>query len=190
MRSNRTTQADLKQPVRVSRLILCAVLGAFASGCVALAVGAAGGVAGAVYVMGKLKDDVNHDVPTVHAATVAAMKDLDLKVSEDKADKMSAHLESEFADGKHVWIDLESIPEDRTTLTIRVGLMGDEMRARKIHEAIKRHLPSSAQGRTVPYGLDPNSPPSPDGLVMIALGSVEISQALSWLLPSEVQPLA
>lgn len=128
----------------MSHLVLCLMLGAFASGCVALAVGAAGGVAGAVYVMGKLKDEVNHDVPTVHAAAVEAMKDLDLKLSEDKADKVSAHLESEFADGKHVWIDLESIPESRTSLTIRVGLTGDEVRARKIHEAIKRHLPSSA----------------------------------------------
>ena len=144
MRSDRITQAELKQAARVSRLMLCLVLGAFASGCVALAVGAAGGVAGAVYVMGKLKDEVNHDVAAVHAATVAAMKDLDLNLSEDKADKVSAHLESEFADGKHVWIDLESIPENRTNLTIRVGLTGDEMRARKIHEAIKRHLPSSA----------------------------------------------
>jgi hypothetical protein len=144
MRSDRTTQAEQKQAARVSRLMLCLVLGAFASGCVALGVGAAGGVAGAVYVMGKLKDELNHDVPAVHAATVAAMKDLDLKLSEDKADKVSAHLESEFADGKHVWIDLESIPENRTNLTIRVGLTGDEMRARKIHEAIKRHLPSSA----------------------------------------------
>ena len=144
MRSDRITQAELKQAAQVSRLMLCLVLGAFASGCVALAVGAAGGVAGAVYVMGKLKDEVNHDVAAVHAATVAAMKDLDLNLSEDKADKVSAHLESEFADGKHVWIDLESIPENRTNLTIRVGLTGDEMRARKIHEAIKRHLPSSA----------------------------------------------
>ena len=138
MRSDR-----LKQAVRVSRLVFCLVLWAFSSGCVALAVGAAGGVAGAVYVMGKLKDEVNHDVPAVHAATVAAMKDLDLKLSEDKADQVSAHLESEFADGKHVWIDLESIPENRTNLTIRVGLTGDEMRARKIHEAIKRHSPSA-----------------------------------------------
>jgi hypothetical protein len=144
MRSDRTTQAEQKQAARVSRLMLCLVLGAFASGCVALAVGAAGGVAGAVYVMGKLKDEVNHDVAAVHAATVAAMKDLDLNLSEDKADKVSAHLESEFADGKHVWIDLESVPDNRTSLTIRVGLTGDEVRARKIHEAIKRHLPSSA----------------------------------------------
>lgn len=144
MRSGRTISAELKPPAWMSHLVLCLMLGTFASGCVALAVGAAGGVAGAVYVMGKLKDEVNHDVPAVHAATVAALKDLDLKLSEDKADKMSAHLESEFADGKHVWIDLESIPENRTTLTIRVGLTGDEMRARKIHEAIKRHLPSSA----------------------------------------------
>ncbi|MEX5213441.1 MAG: DUF3568 domain-containing protein [Nitrospiraceae bacterium] len=145
MPSDRLKQASgTNQPTRLSHLVLCLLLGVFASGCVALAVGAAGGVAGAVYVMGKLKDEVDHDVPTVHTATVAAMKDLGLNPSENKADKMSAHLESEFADGKHVWIDLESISEARTSLTIRVGFTGDEVRARKIHQAITRHLPSSA----------------------------------------------
>jgi hypothetical protein len=133
----------MKMSVPVNHLVLCLALGAFSSGCVALAVGAAGGVAGAVYVMGKLKDEVDHDVPTVHAATLTALKDLGLNPSEDKIDKVSAHLESEFADGKHVWIDLESMAEARTNLTIRVGITGDEARARKIHEAIKRHLPSS-----------------------------------------------
>jgi hypothetical protein len=58
MPSDRLQQASgADQLARVSRLVLCLVLGVFYSGCVALAVGAAGGVAGAVYVMGKLKDE-------------------------------------------------------------------------------------------------------------------------------------
>ena len=36
---------------------------------------------------------------------------------------------------------MQTIAESRTKLTIRVGVTGDEVRARKIHEAIKRHLP-------------------------------------------------
>jgi hypothetical protein len=120
--------------------VLCAVLGLFCSGCFTLAVGAAGGAAGAVYVMGKLKDDLNYDVPVVHNAALAALADLELKLLEDKVDKLSAHVESEFADGEHVWINLESLPDSRTSLTIRVGVTGNEARARKIHDAIKRHL--------------------------------------------------
>ena len=89
---------------------------------------------------GKLKDEVNNDVTTVHRATVAALAELELKVLEDKSDKVTAHVESEFSDGEHVWIDLESLWNSRTSLTIRVGVTGNEVRVRKIFDAIKRHL--------------------------------------------------
>lgn len=128
---------------RVADWVLCVCFGLCCSGCLALAVGAAGGAAGAVYVMGKLKDEVNHPVPVVHDATVAAMNDLELKLSEDKADKVSAHMESEFSDAAHVWIDLETISDSRCRLTIRVGLSGDEVRSRRIYDTIKQHLPPS-----------------------------------------------
>jgi Protein of unknown function (DUF3568) len=137
MRSN---AHDMVWCSRLPSLVLCVLLAFLCSGCIALVVGAAGGVAGAVYVTGKLKDEVNNDVSTVHNATVAALAELGLKVLEDKADKVTAHVESEFSDGEHVWIDLESLWGSRTSLTIRVGVMGDEVRARKIHDAIKRHL--------------------------------------------------
>ena len=119
----------------------CAMIGLTCSGCFALAVGVAGGAAGAVYVLGKLTDEVNYDVPVVHAAATQAMSELGLKPSEDRADKLTAHIKSEFADGTNVWTDMQSIGDDRTKLTVRVGVTGDEVRARKIHEAIKRHLP-------------------------------------------------
>ena len=125
---------------QVPSLVLCVVLAFFCSGCFWMAVGAAGGVAGAVYVMGKLKDEVNYDVPTVHKATAAALAELELKVLEDKSDKVTAHVESEFSDGEHVWIDLESLQDSRTRITIRVSVTGNEPRTRKIYEAIKRHL--------------------------------------------------
>ena len=130
---------------RVAHWVLCLWFGVFCTGCLALAVGAAGGAAGAVYVMGKLKEELNYPVPVVHEATVAAMNDLGLKLSEDKGDKLSAHLESEFSDGAHVWIDVESLAESRCRLTIRVGLTGDEARARKIHKSIKQHLPPARE---------------------------------------------
>ena len=125
---------------RAPVLVLCVVLAFLCSGCFWMAVGAAGGVAGAVYVMGKLKDEVNYDVSSVHKATVAALAELELKLLEDKVDKLSAHVESEFSGGEHVWIDLESLSSSRTSVTIRVGVTGNEVRARKTYDAIKRHL--------------------------------------------------
>ena len=125
---------------RVPGFVLCALLSLLCSGCLSLVVGAAGGAAGAVYVMGKLQDEVNYKMSVVHSATVAALAELELKLQEDKVDKLSAHVESEFADGEHVWIDLESVSDSRTRLTIRVSVTGNEVRARKIYDAIKRHL--------------------------------------------------
>ena len=137
MRSNTLDQVWRS---RVPGFMLCAVLALVCTGCFTLAVGAAGGAAGAVYVMGKLNDEVNYEVSVVHHATVAALAELELKRLEDKVDKLSAHVESEFSDGEHVWIDLESLSNSRTSLTIRVSVTGNEVRARKIYDAIKRHL--------------------------------------------------
>ena len=69
---------------RMADLMVCGFVGLLCSGCLALAVGAAGGAAGAIYVMGKLKDELNYPVH----ATVAAMNDLELKLSEDKVDSL------------------------------------------------------------------------------------------------------
>jgi hypothetical protein len=132
--------------ITVADLVFCVCLSALCSGCLALAVGAAGGAAGAVYVMGKLQDEINRPLPVVHDAAVAAMKNLELKLSEDRIDKISAHMESSFSDGPHVWMDMESVSDSRCRITIRVGLTGDEVRSRKIYEAVKQHLPRSQSG--------------------------------------------
>ena len=131
----------MKQWRRGGRLLIGLVLACLCSGCVALAVGAAGGVAGAVYVMGKLQEELPYPIATVHDAALQGLRDLDLPVLEDKTDKLAAHVESKLADGTHVWIDLDSVGDSRTKLTIRIGVVGDESRSRKILDAIKKHLP-------------------------------------------------
>lgn len=122
------------------------LLAAFSSGCVALFVGAAGGAVGTVYVMGKLTEELSYDVQAVHGAALNAIKKLGLTLSEDRADTLSAHMESEFADRAHVWIDLESVGGSRTRVTIRVGLTGDEVRSRKILDTIKQSLHQARDG--------------------------------------------
>lgn len=126
------------------------VLAAFSSGCIPLIVGAAGGAVGVAYVMGKSTEELSYDVPVVHRAALTAMKELGLTLSEDRADTLAAHMESEFADGASIWISLESVEESRTRVTIRVGLTGDEVRSRKILDAIKQSLPPASGGSRLP----------------------------------------
>lgn len=121
-------------------------LAAVSSGCIPLVVGAVGGAAGVAYVMGKSTEELSYDVPVVHRAALTAMKELGLTLSEDRADTLSVHMESEFADHEHVWIDLEFMGESRTRATIRVGRTGDEVRSRKILDTIKQYLPPAGGG--------------------------------------------
>jgi len=138
------------KPIQESRLCcpswIHGILGVFlicqSLGCAALLVGAAGGVAGSVYYLGKLTEDVQGSVPKVHKATLVALKTLNLPIQEERVDKIAGKVKSEFSDGKNIWIHLESKTRTMTKVEIRVGHVGegDESRSRQILVAIKRHL--------------------------------------------------
>ena len=110
------------------------------SGCAVVLLGAGAGAAGATYVMGKLEDEIDAPVPKVQRATVAALKSLDLPVNMERGDKLAAELESETADQKKIWVSINSLTSSRSKLTIRVGLLGDEVRSRQILQAIRTRL--------------------------------------------------
>jgi len=129
-------------PRRASDLIFATLLLGTTTGCW-FVVGAAGGAAGAVYVMGQLKDRLDAPVARVHDATVVTLKEMGLPIKEDKVDKLSAHVESEFADGQHVWITIEADGDEHSKITIRVGMTGDEPKSRAVLDALKAHLKST-----------------------------------------------
>jgi Mn-dependent DtxR family transcriptional regulator len=131
-------QSVVKTVAKLAEAGLLAVMLSMA-GCF-LVLGAAGGTAGTVYVLGKLKDEITAPVPKVHQAAKAGLKDLGLPIREDQGDKLTAKLKSEFSDGTDIWIEIESKSDTVSQISIRVGLTGDEAKSRKILEALKKHL--------------------------------------------------
>ncbi len=122
-------------------LYLLLVLYVFNSGCVALMVaGAAAGGAGVVWYKGKLEETIPASVPSVHKATKAGLKDLNINITEDKSDSLTSKVSGLLADGKRIWVDAESTGTSTTKITIRVGLFGDKTFSLRIRDAIKRHL--------------------------------------------------
>ena len=121
-------------------LVGCSLLTLSGCAVVLLGAGAGAGAAGATYVMGKLEDEIDAPVPKVQWATVAALKSLDLPVNMERGDKLAAELESETADQKKIWVSINSLTSSRSKLTIRVGLLGDEVRSRQILQAIRTRL--------------------------------------------------
>lgn len=127
---------------RAASLFLLAGLAPSLVACAAalLGAGAAGGVAGTAYVMGKLQTELDGSVPRVRTATVAGLKSLDLPVNKNEGDQFVATIESKTADDKQIWVTIDSLSSSRSKLTIRVGLLGDESRSRRILDAVKANL--------------------------------------------------
>ena len=119
-------------------LFLCAVA-IQASGCFALFVGAAA-ASGVVWVKGKLQQNLDAPLERVHSATLSALKKLSLPVIADRIDKSRSKVESEYSDGKHVWIQMDYLTKSATRIIIRAGTLGDETRSREILDNIIRQL--------------------------------------------------
>jgi len=108
-------------------------------GCVVAAVGA--GAAGTVaYLKGDLEAVESHKLDEVHAATLKAVEELELKVTTDRKDELSAVIITRDAQDKKVTITLRATTEQTTKLLIRVGLFGSEAKSRLIYQKIHDHL--------------------------------------------------
>jgi hypothetical protein len=116
-------------------------------GCAAVVVGGAAGAGTVVYVKGQLNEDINASVSKVYDASLSALKELELPIIEDNHDTLSAKIKSKFADGDDVWIQIESVTAESSKITIRVGVMGDENKSRRIIDAIHRHLQGTDDNR-------------------------------------------
>jgi hypothetical protein len=114
------------------------------NGCVAAAVGGAAGVAAGAgtvaYIKGELKATEAYNVLTVWKATVQAVDQMHLVVTDKYSDATAGKLEAMTADNKKVRISLKRQGDKITEITIRVGTFGDEELSRFILSKIKKNL--------------------------------------------------
>ncbi len=120
-------------------VLLVVFFGLYTTGC-ALLVGAAVGAGGVTWVKGKLVKVINEPYGEVHTATIEGLKALDLPIITDRQDQLVAKVESKFADGTNVWIDVKKQTEYSTQIQIRVGVLGDQERSQKILSAVEDQL--------------------------------------------------
>jgi hypothetical protein len=109
------------------------------SGCVVAAVGAAA-VGTAVYATGDLEVVEAEKLDVVYDATLAAMRDLDLYVTKQTKDSLSAVIVARDAQDKKITIKLNAATSEVTELSIRVGAFGNEEKSRLIYKEIRRNL--------------------------------------------------
>lgn len=123
----------------VTLFLLLACAAVLVQGCMVAAVGA--GAAGTVaYMKGDLEAVESASFGKVYAATKAMLEELELSVTKDSKDAISAVIIARDAEDKKVTIKLSGTPERTTTISIRVGLFGDERKSRLIYQKIRENL--------------------------------------------------
>lgn len=110
------------------------------SGCVALAVGAAAGAGGYVWTKGRLSFTTPHHISECHDAAIYALSDLKINVVGDTTDNLAGRIKGQTATGDPVTIDLEPQAQNVTKIDVRVGFWGEKEKARRVADAINRHL--------------------------------------------------
>ncbi|EMG36286.1 Protein of unknown function (DUF3568) [Desulfocurvibacter africanus PCS] len=111
-------------------------------GCAAVAVllGLAAVSAGTyVYVEGKLQRDYSVPLDKAYEASLEAVQELRLELTEKSKDISEAQIRAKDNETS-IWIGLESLDANKTLISVRVGYTGDEQASRRIHEAIARRL--------------------------------------------------
>jgi YbbR domain-containing protein len=125
-----------KSEIILTVLCLCAAV--VLPGCIAAAVGAGAGTV--AYLRGDLESVEAKDLDTVYAATKKAVEQLELNVSKDVKDALSAQIVARDARDKKVAINLKATTEGTTKISIRVGTFGSETQSMLIYDQIKKNL--------------------------------------------------
>ncbi len=98
------------------------------------------GTDAAVYSGGSLYAVSGKGLDSVYAATLAAMKQLEIEVAEKNKDVFYAKVVGKIADGKTITIRLKPGADKGTELRIKTSTLGNEERSRVIYKKIKENL--------------------------------------------------
>ena len=124
---------------RATLVFLTAAGSVFLSGCMLAAVGA--GAAGTVaYVKGDLEASESKKLDVVYEATKKAMKDLELSITSDAKDALSATVVARDAQDKKATVRLAAITENSTSVSVRFGTFGNETKSTMLYNKIKENL--------------------------------------------------
>lgn len=108
------------------------------SGCVAawLAVGAGAGIGAYKYVEGSLSREYPLAYSRAWDATNSALANQQISISNSMDEGIKGDIDAVRRDGTKVVVKLEDRGQSVTTISVRVGILGDRSDAEKIHDEI------------------------------------------------------
>jgi hypothetical protein len=121
-------------------LVFVSVLLLSSSGCVALVAGTAGGAGTALWLEGKIREEVNASLTKTVKAVTSAMHDMRLEVTKTTVKDDIAQIKGKYTDGRVIWIDVKRLTDTSSQIEIRVGMKGDKEASAKILKRIKNYI--------------------------------------------------
>ncbi|MEW6100817.1 MAG: DUF3568 family protein [Candidatus Omnitrophota bacterium] len=124
----------------IGNFFLAAILLLNLYGCVAIIAGAAGGAGTAIWLEGKISEQLNTPLEETLRATKQALESLRLVVTKTVVKDEVAQVMAEYYDARTVWIDIRRTTGQSSQIQIRVGAAGDKEASQKILDRIMRYL--------------------------------------------------
>jgi hypothetical protein len=120
-------------------VLLCCIL---CAGCpvVLIGAGAAAGVGGYKWVEGTMEKDYPRPMQETWNASLAAVRDLNLKIASQQYGPLESRLEAVQPPDTNVKVQLIARPNQITTVKVRFGLMGNLDASAYFNRRIMHHL--------------------------------------------------
>ena len=119
-----------------NKFALLVIVSLSLSACAAVVVG---GAAAYTYVSGWLKKDYHAGIKRAYHASIKAVRENDLEIIEKGQDITYAFVKAKGAK-REIWIKLNRKSRSVTSISIRVGVLGDRRASRIIHDSIANLL--------------------------------------------------
>ena len=119
-----------------NKIALLVIVSFSLSACAAVVVG---GAAAYTYVSGWLKKDYHAGIKRAYHASIKAVRENDLEIIEKGQDITYAFVKAKGAK-REIWIKLNRKSRSVTSISIRVGVLGDRRASRIIHDSIANLL--------------------------------------------------
>jgi hypothetical protein len=122
----------------MAAMVLAVLMMAIAGGCTPVK---QAGEATASFVRGDLViDEVEYPIDEVYDATLKAMSQLDLTVTEKDQNPLDAKVVARDSEDRKIQIITDRVTTETTRLKIRIGLTGDERASMAIYDQILKNL--------------------------------------------------
>jgi len=131
------------QDIRRLQLVAALMVLTLVAGCVPMllmGIGGAGAIGTYKWMEGTMEKDYPKPMGEVWNATLAAAKDMNLKIASQQFGALESRLEAVAPPDTNVKIQLVARPNNITTLKVRFGLMGNVDYSAYFHRRVLHHL--------------------------------------------------